>query len=470
MADGFLTGLWKGTFGTDSGDIEVPPAYQTNPYSFLADPAYSDVTADLYDITQGTGQTVTERAGALESAKAQRAAASLMASQRGMNPALAAKLAGDQQAQIRGDMAGRIATGAMLERERGRQTLLGALEANRQARIDQERIQAGATGQANQNALSASLAQSGIEQQNQANAMQFWGNLGSAGVAAATSGKGQPTSYGPSSGDIAYGGATPEGRSLPVENENLGIANKAMGGGKPQMGATPEPQQLERPASGGLMGAMVDFMNNSPEFQNQLQQPQGNRYEQMANQAMSMMNNQQTAPQQQPSNPMIANKSISSQGFNPSTSSPQYVAPPRVEPQMPAGATGQTPWKDPDAVRYQQLPMRYQDPRNNPGLQTFDTSNLPSRYKIDPMEIPYEVAQGNAQRDFYQGLIDMSKQGGWVNIDGENKWEPPAAGGKVPNPEWETLANQYQGPTRQEWVEKYYAQKMRNKPQEVRNA
>jgi hypothetical protein len=475
MGKGYMENLWGGFFGnTGEADIVAPDAYQAGSYSFLADPAYNDVTADLYDITQGTGQTVSERVGALESAKAQRSAASLMASQRGMNPALAAKLAGDQSSQIRGDMAGKIATGAMLERERGRQTLLNALEANRQARIDQERIQAGATGQANQNYIDAQKAQAGIDQYNQAAAGSFAGNVGSAIVSGYTGGGyGSSSGYSsPSQADIAYGGATPEGRSLPMgadqtPAQQAGIQNKAI---NPQLvnqmttmaqlpsggnGQVKPMQMIPSDGVGGIAGAMIQAYNNMAAQNNEKLQPAQQSVIQRPNVNVST---------QTPSN-MTSKGTIASQGFNPANipqqDNPVYAS------QKPVGETGETPWKDPEPVTYQMLPMRYQDQRNNPGLQTFDTSNLPNRYKIDPVEIPYEVAQGDARRRFYQGLINNATQGGYMYTDGKPTWQKPT--GNV-NPEWEKIVNSYKGPSSKEWVEQYYAQKMRNKPQEVRNA
>ena len=360
---GSFVDFFKGTLGIqERPKIEMPDAYQADPYAFLADPAYNEVTADLFDITQGTGQTISERVGAQESQKAQRAAASLMASQRGMNPALAAKLAGEQASQIRGDMAGKISTNAMLERERTRNALLEALEKNRQARIDRERIQAGATGQANAAAVQAQSAEAGYQQaQNQA-AYNAWANIGTGIAQYGMSGAGGSAggSAGPSAGDIAYGGLTPEGRSV------AGAANDQ---------------------------------------------------------------------------PMIANKAL----------------------------TRQSPDQQPNWDNYVAAPLRYSDPRNNPDTQVIDANQIENRrrYSMAPIEVPYEIAQGDSQRKFYQGLIDAAKEGGWMQIDGEYKWEAPT--GNV-NPEWVKLANQYQGPSKEEWLNNAYTQKMRNKPEEVRNA
>lgn len=132
---------------------EAQPAYEVNAASFEADPAYQQerqmLRREIY--TPQVGPSPAELLMRQESEKIGRQAAGQMASQRGVNPSLAAQSAATLATNARMDASGKAgvlraqeSTEAKALREQQRQTYLGAMESERQAQITREGMQSGA--------------------------------------------------------------------------------------------------------------------------------------------------------------------------------------------------------------------------------------------------------------------------------------------------------------------------------------
>jgi hypothetical protein len=137
----------------------VSPAYEVNAESFLASPEYQTQMDQLSSeiANPRTGASPAELLMKQEGENAARQAASIMASQRGTNPALAARTAASLGTDARMQASGQAGVMRANEdiaqqkfREGQRATLLGAADANRQAQIQREGMQSGAY-QANAN-------------------------------------------------------------------------------------------------------------------------------------------------------------------------------------------------------------------------------------------------------------------------------------------------------------------------------
>ena len=414
----FLVDTWKTMFSSPSG-VSTPEKYNFNPNAYLPDPAYQETVADLYDITQGQGPTVAERAGTRQAAAASRNAASLMASQRGMNPALAAKMAADQSAVTQAEIAGRAGEQAILERERGRQSLLNALEQNREALIQQQAIESGATNSYANALMNAQQSQSALDQAEQAKWWELAGNVGSMVASAQTGGASSAAESGmATSGNVGnqVGGQSNSGigvrnKSMPMQQENIGLNNKSM----PIGGANSLLSQMGQQAVGGAKPLPI----------------------QMGQQAVSGEN----AVYQ--GSPVSSNMNLQNSLYT-----------------------------LPNAERYNQVGW-------DQNYKLNDENERFMRQQINPAMINPELAERASKKKFAEAWMQQMKEGGmgtYTDIYGntQTQYTPPAENfneqeylQKYPHIQ-EMLS--YSGPTNKQMLDEYYNKKMKNKPIEVRNA
>ena len=181
----------------------VVPGYSPSEASFLSSPQYqAQIQAMEQDLLKPQGQSLAELMARRQGAEIARQSASLMASQRGMNPAAAAKLASEQGVAARTEMAGRAAEIRAQEdmanrrfQQSQRQDILSALEADRQAKIAKEQIASGA-------ASNTQALQFKAEEGKKDRLGSFLGGLGSAAVSG-----GMSSMFGGSGGSGGSGGA-----------------------------------------------------------------------------------------------------------------------------------------------------------------------------------------------------------------------------------------------------------------------
>ncbi len=151
----FLKDTWEdaGDVLEKVGDVVVSPfkkygpgeKYQIDQNAFLMTPEYEARRAEFERMIKDDSPSPAEIMAKNEGAKIARDTMAAMASQRGVNPALAARTAANIGAQSRAEMAGQASLVRAQEEQQKKQNyaaLLGLFEADRQAKIDQQKLQA----------------------------------------------------------------------------------------------------------------------------------------------------------------------------------------------------------------------------------------------------------------------------------------------------------------------------------------